>query len=216
MRTAQEIYEAYRIMPALQLHQLRVAAVAKLLCEHIEKPLDAEAVVLACLFHDMGNIIKSDLTKFPEFRAEKGLPYWEEVKASFIEKYGKNAHEANVAIAKEIGLPTAAVSYIDGISFSNLEKIVASDSYEQKVCEYADTRVGPYGVLPLAERLEEARARYLESGKSYYTSEGFMALVQSAEELERQIAAESSIAMSAITDDAIRDSVEDLRNHPVA
>ena len=41
-------------MPGLQLHQLRVAAVGKLICEHLKKPVRTKDVVVACLFHDMG------------------------------------------------------------------------------------------------------------------------------------------------------------------
>ena len=210
------VYTDYDIMPALQLHQLRVAAVAKLICENVVKPINNRDVILACLFHDMGNIIKSDLTKFPEFRAEKGLPYWEEIKASFIEKYGTNSHRANVAIAKEIGLPPQAIFYIDGVSFSNLAKVVESDSREQKICEYADTRVGPYGVLSLKERLKEARSRYIESGKSYYSEEGFERLSRSAEELERQISAEMKITPEDVTDAVVAPLAEELRKYSVA
>ncbi len=216
MRTPADIYAEYKIMPSLQLHQLRVAAVAKLICDNLDKPIDERNVVLACLFHDMGNIIKSDLTKFPDFRADKGLEYWEGVKASFIKKYGKNTHEANVAIAKEIGLPAATISYIDSVSFSNLDTIVASASYEQKICEYADTRVGPYGILPLRERLEEARSRYVASGKNYYTEEGYARLSKAAEELEEQIFAEVSITPQHINDAAITPVIEELRTYAVA
>ncbi len=66
MKTVQQIYNDYNILPLLQLHQLRVAGVAKLITESITIPVDAQAVVLACLFHDMGNIIKADFTYFPE------------------------------------------------------------------------------------------------------------------------------------------------------
>ena len=203
-------------MPNLQLHQLRVAAVAKLICENFEQPIDERSVILACLFHDMGNIIKSDLGQFPEFRAGKGRDHWESVKARFVETYGDNAHQVNVAIAKEIGLPERAVSYIDGISFSNLKKIARADSYEQKICEYADTRVGPYGTLSLQARLAEARTRYVESGKSYYTLEGFADLSRDAEEIERQLFRKTRIKPEDITDESIARFVDELQNYSVA
>ena len=80
MRTPREIYAEFKIMPNLQLHQLRVAAVGKLISEHFTVPVNVRDVVLACLFHDMGNILKFDLTQFPEFREPQGILYWEEVK----------------------------------------------------------------------------------------------------------------------------------------
>ena len=216
MKTAQEVYGHYDIMPALQLHQLRVAAVAKLVAEALETKVNTNHIVLACLFHDMGNIIKMDLKKFPEFRADKGEEVWKKIQASFIEKYGRNAHAGNVAIAKEIGLPEETVALIDGISFSNLDKIVASNSWEQKICEYADTRVGPYGVLSLKERLAEARSRYIESGKSYYTEEGFSRLSEFAVELEGQIFSNAKLAPSDIDDKAIAPLLDELRKFPIA
>src|SRR3989344_8748672 len=103
MKTPREIYSAYKIMPSLQLHQLRVAAVAKLLCEGCTKPINEHDVILACLFHDMGNIIKSELSYFPDFTEPEGVEYWERVKADFVEAYGTDSHTANIAIAKEIG-----------------------------------------------------------------------------------------------------------------
>src|ERR1700749_4363638 len=100
MRTPKKIYEEYKIMSNLQLHQLRVASVAKLICGHFNEPINTRAVLLACLFHDMGNILKSNLTTFPEFLEPQGREYWENVKADFVSRYGTNAHEGNVAISK--------------------------------------------------------------------------------------------------------------------
>lgn len=204
-------------MPNLQMHQLRVAAVGKMICENFSsggegQPDNTREVILACLFHDMGNIIKFDLKEFPEFRRDMGLQYWEAVKNDFVRKYGENAHEANVAIANEIGLSRKAVSYIDAISFSNLDNLVASESFEPKICEYADMRVGPYGVLTLAGRLSEARSRYVGRSKDYYTAEGFQKLKAAAEELEGQIFAFAKIKPEDITEEAISAHVGKLRD----
>src|SRR3989344_4621725 len=163
MKTAQEIYEQYKIMPSLQLHHLRVASVGKLLSGSVKKPVDAHAVILACLFHDMSNIIKSNLKYFPDFCEPEGVAYWEQVKQEYVEKYGSDHHAATVGIVKEVGLPRRAVELIEGVGYSKLETILAGEDLEQKICEYADTRVGPHGVLPLKERLAEGRARYLET-----------------------------------------------------
>src|SRR5207247_1161476 len=131
----------------LQLHQLRVAAVGKLLSAHVKKEVATNEVITTCLFHDMGNIIKSDLSLFPQFREPHGKEHWEGVKKKFISKYGNNAHRANVAIAKELKLPEPVVALIDGIGFSKLATILEAHMFEIKICEYADTRVGPHGVL---------------------------------------------------------------------
>src|SRR3989338_7200834 len=128
MKTPREIYAAYNIMPSLQLHQLRVAAVAKLLCEHLKKSVRTKDVVVACLFHDMGNIVKFQLGDIPEFLEPEGLAYWEGVKAEFIEKYGREQHAANETIAREIGLSEDVISCILAINFSKIGEVVASGS----------------------------------------------------------------------------------------
>jgi len=219
MKTPSGIYAEYKIMPSLQLHQLRVAAVAQLICDNFQKPVSKNDVILACLFHDMGNIIKSDLTYFPEFVEPEGLEYWEEVKEDFISRYGTNHHAANAAIAREIGLPATSVALIDGIGFSRLAEVVASDSYERKIMQYADLRVGPRGVLPLGERLAEGRERYNATRKAriYYESDSqFDHLYRAAEELEAQIFSEANISPGDITDAAVASTIDELRTYAIA
>ncbi|HVM73982.1 MAG TPA: HD domain-containing protein [Candidatus Paceibacterota bacterium] len=94
MRTVEQIYEHYRLPNGLRLHQLRVASVAKMICGSFAGVLDIEDIVRACLFHDMGNILKMDTDKFvgslwgPEPKA-----YWERVKEEYIKKYGPSEEE---------------------------------------------------------------------------------------------------------------------------
>jgi len=219
VRTAQEIYTEYKIMPSLQLHQLRVAAVGKTICDTFKQPLNTKAVILAGLFHDMGNIIKSDLTYFPEFVEPEGMGYWEKVKTDFIAKYGKDHHRANVVIGKEIGIPAESVALIDGVGFSKVADVVADPSFERKIMQYADMRVGPLGVLSLMERLEEGRARYTKTRtkRTYHeTDEVFEHFSGTAKTLEEQILSESSLTPNDITDAAIGDTIEELRNFSVA
>ena len=61
----------------------------------------------------MGNIIKSDLTVFPEFREPEGLDYWQNVKDDYVKKYGTDHHAANAIIAREIGLVDRVVGRKD-------------------------------------------------------------------------------------------------------
>jgi len=220
MRTAHELYDAYRIMPALQNHQLRVAAVGKFIAERSEKPVDEESIILAGLFHDMGNIIKFDLSYYPELLEPKGLEYWQGVKEDFTARYGKDHHKANTAIAREIALPESVVAIIDMIGFSNVPKIVASGSPELKIVEYADSRVGPFGVLPLEERLADGRKRYLNRSKdSAYgiaaPKEEFERLMDAERELERQVIESSMIQSEDISDVAVAPLIEQLRKYAV-
>src|SRR3989338_9708360 len=124
MKTPSGIYAEYKIMPSLQLHQVRVAAVAQLICDNFQKPVSKNEVILACLFHDMGNIIKSDLTYFPEFIEPEGLTHWQGIKDGYVKRYGVDHHAANATIAREIGLSENACILIDGVGFSKLEDVL--------------------------------------------------------------------------------------------
>ncbi len=204
-KTPLEVYEHYRIMPGLQQHQLRVAAVARLLCDHMTEPVDTHATVVACLFHDMGNIIKSDLARFPSFLGDYSQDYWEGVKRDFIAAYGGNAHAATIAIMREMNLPTHIVDIDDSLGFSRLVAIRDSSSYEKKIAEYSDARVAPFGVLSLEARLADARERYRDqrAWAAEGEGDGFELFAAAAADIERQIMAATRMQPEAITDEAI-------------
>lgn len=122
MSTISDLYTQYRIFRGLQEHMLRVGAVAKIICDagNIEK---SEYIISACLLHDMGNIIKSELTKFPAFLEPEGLEYWTQIKRDFITKYGNDTHEATLKIAQEIGVSEETQSLINIIGFSQIPQV---------------------------------------------------------------------------------------------
>lgn len=216
MRTPREIYEAYSIMPNLQEHQLRVAAVCKTVCDRFQGSVDTEAVMLAALFHDMGNILKFDLAYFQEFIAERGLVYWSGVQKEYEAKYGKDHHAASVAIARELGMPERVVLLISRVTFRNLKEIRDDKAYEQKVVNYADLRVGPHGVLSLQGRLDEAHGRY-QATRPHDTiaSDEYEMLIAAAHDIESQLFAHCEVAPADITDASIAPTVEELWKYPV-
>ena len=218
MKTPREIYAAYKTMPALQLHQLRVAAVGKLICDNLNKQVNERDVILACLFHDMGNILKFDLTKFPEFTAPQGVEYWEEVKAGYRTKYGDDEHAATHAIMGELGLPESVRALMKGIGFSQVNSVAASESTERKIIQYGDLRVGPRGVLSLQARLDEGRKRYLGTGRSIGGEDDgrYMVLVYAALEIEKQIFSEARIKPEDVSDAAVALLIEELWEYPLA
>ena len=198
-------------MPNLQLHQLRVAAVAKMIVENFKESLDEKSIVLACLFHDMGNIIKSDLYYFPEFLKPEGLEYWQGVKDQYIKKYGKEEHRATELIAKEIGLPSKSISSLKNIGFSNAGKNEKSDSFEDKICNYSDMRVDPYGVVAMEDRILEGRKRY-SLRKHAIAEDNFESLAKSFRNMEKQIFDKTQIKTYDITNEKIEGMIQELRN----
>jgi hypothetical protein len=221
MRTPKEIYGAYNIMQNLQLHQLRVAAVGKLICDNFKEPVNTRDVILACLFHDMGNILKFDLTFFPEFLEPQGLAYWESVKADYEKRYGKDQHAATKKIAQELGLQQSVIDCIDATGFSKMRELVETTSFEKKICEYADSRVTPYGVRSLDERFRDGRKRYL--GRVLPSPVGvtaapdeFEILIGFGHQLEAQIFACTSIRPEDINDAAVALLIGELSEYAVA
>lgn len=208
MRTPREIYKEFKIMPNLQLHQLRVAAVGKLVCEHFEGPINTSDVVLACLFHDMGNIVKFRLDRFPEFFGPEGLEYWEKVKADVVQRYGQDQHEVSKRMAQEIGLSEYVVEMIGAAGFSQIPAILAGDSTELKLLQYADLRVAPTGVVSLQERLDDFERRYAPQKDSPEE-------IQAAKDLEQHVISRCSMRSKDITDAAVAPLVEELWEYPV-
>jgi 5'-deoxynucleotidase YfbR-like HD superfamily hydrolase len=199
-------------MPNLQEHQLRVAAVARQLCDAMKVPVDTNAVVTACLVHDMGNIIKFDLSYFPEFVQEKGLAYWQEVKEEYVRKYGNNEHIATEKIAEELDISEVSRSYLPAIGFTRSSDVLARGSLEQKVCLYADQRVGAYGVVSLHDRLIEGKKRYKGRADKALSLEEFEKLFAALVHVEKELFARSSIHPDDITDESVGVIIEELRN----
>ena len=213
MKNILKIYSKYKIMPSLGEHQLRVAAVAKQICDSISKSLDVNGVVNVCLVHDMGNIIKSDLMYFPDFLEPEGLEYWQTIKDTFIEKYGANEHIATEIIAKEIGLSDIKLKYLSTIGFSKIKLVLKKGTIEQKICCYADQRVGPYGVLSIEKRIKEGKKRYtgIKNNNMAITIEKYENLVLSLKELEKQVFSHSSILPRNINDESIKSIILELK-----
>ncbi len=211
MKNIIEVYDKYKIMPNLREHMFRVAAVASLICDNFNETLPKKEIVSACLLHDMGNIIKSDFKDFPEFLMPNGLDYWVKVKNEYIKKYGSEEHKATEIIAKENSLPIKTIEIIKHIGFSNAMKNESEKLFENKICNYADMRVGPYGVLSLEERISEAHERY--KGKNHsISSNDFNSLTNSLRNIEEQIFLKCQIKPEDITDEAITPIILELRN----
>ena len=198
--TIAALYEQYQLMPNLQEHQYRVTGVAALLCDHLQVQLDREAILQACLLHDMGNIIKFDLMYFPEFLEPKGLEYWQGVQQEFVKKYGDNAHHATLKIVQELGVSERVRELIDAISFNQEKHNFESTDFSRKVCAYADMRVLPHGVLSLQERLDDGLKRY---GSKHPQTFFFSAMGACLKKIEIQIFNQLDITPVDVNDQTI-------------
>jgi len=201
MKKIIDIYEEYKIMPGLQMHQLRVAAIAFQICDSLDIDVDKESILTACLLHDMGNIIKFHLDYFPEFSKPEGLEYWQRVQEDYIDKYGKNEHSANVAISKELGVLSHVTELIDSTDPSFIQKTKDSLNFEEKICIYADERVTPHGIVSVDERSEDAKKRYANHPNAFdeHARTSFVSIVK---DIEKQIFLYSKIKPEDINDES--------------
>lgn len=211
-KTLKEIYSAYKIMPPLAMHQMRVAAVAKHVIDNLPIPVDADTIIQAALFHDMGNIIKSNLMLFPEFLEPQGLEYWDTVKEEYIGKYGSDEQSATIAITKEIGLDTRAIELIQNIGFSKMLLIRDSGNFEIKILEYADMRVGPHGIVSITDRIKEGRVRYAGK-KNGFSGSRYTELVSALEQVESDIFSKSKVRPEDITDTSVAEELAQFQKY---
>lgn len=214
MKPITQIYDEYQIMPQLQLHQLRVAAVAKQLAHATTIDVEGHSIITACLIHDIANIIKFELKRFPEFLEPQGLEYWQGVQKAFIDTYGADEHRASLQIAADMKLPQAVVDLVKGIGFSEIPTIVKRGSLEEKICCYADQRVGPFGVITIEERLVEGRARYAHR-TDRKLSVNFDEIAEDLRTLEQQVFDYSKILSTDITNDSIKQDIELLKQFKI-
>jgi hypothetical protein len=209
----QNIYEQYKIMPSLQLHMLRVTAVAKLICESTNAKVNKQNIIKACLLHDMGNILKFNLDVFPEFLQPEGKEYWQKVKDDFEQKYGKNEHEATILIAKEIGVEKRVLELIDAFQFSLAKENAELQDMDRMICAYSDMRVKPSEVVSMEERLLDGRKRFKLNKKHLEEDENFFNTMTSyLERIEKEIFLKTSITPSDITEVIVTPYIEKLRD----
>ncbi len=205
-----QIYQRYQLMPGLQLHQLRVAAVAETIAGKFDQlAIDKEAVVAACLLHDLANIIKFDLSCFPEMLKPEGLAYWQQVQQEMIRDYGHNEERATNLIIEELGVPERVRQLVQAIGFASAEENLLSSDLAKKVCAYSDMRVAPWGIVSLEDRIEDLAERYPVDQKN--SAKTFQIFSQALRQIEQQLFNYLDLRPEDITTELESGKIDDLR-----
>ncbi|MDP4011467.1 MAG: HD domain-containing protein [Candidatus Roizmanbacteria bacterium] len=225
-------------MPNLREHQLRVAGVAKIICDSLqEAEVDIDMIVIACLLHDMGNIIKFKLELFPEFLKPEGLDYWKEIQEEYVRKYGKDEHVATIKISEEIlsqychsDPPVGGeesrkdpdtsdkpqydkeriLELLHAIGFSNAKQNYETKDFGKKIAAYADMRVKPSGVTSMKERLDDGRNRFSRLQK--HEPVVFEDMSNYLKKIEDQIFAMSTISPEDISAEKVRAAIPKVQS----
>lgn len=159
-------------MPQLAEHQLRVGAVGQIVAENWRGGCDELLATKLCLLHDMGNIVKFDLSdeaqRVSMFGKIDNLPHWQEVQKKYLDQYGSDAHAATNGILREMG-EDKIVPMIDEevrlyLAEADSQELDKAD-VPTVIMMYGDFRVIPQGVVSYQDRVEDLRVRY-GGGKS--------------------------------------------------
>jgi len=200
--TIKDIYHQFGVPPNLQEHMLRVTQVALFICNHWTGPaLNQTNLLQIALLHDLGNVVKFDFDKHPEFLGDEiiNLDFWRNEQQKIIAQYGPDDHQATQKMLEEIGAPSLVTQTILAKGFGNSIATKDSTSWELKILHYADLRVMPTGVSTLQARLDEVLNRL----DKYKNRPDLPDLVQACKDIERQIQENLSVNISQITDAAI-------------
>ena len=216
MRTIQEVYRTYYVPRNLQLHMLRVASVAMQILHYWVGPgINERRILRVLLLHDIGNIVKMELTEEDAKSLGVDLAVLVHKKKEFINRYGTDDHVVSLEIARQLGLTETELDLMAAKVFINNENIMASTNYEVKISAYADQRVAPNGVLPLMERLLEAKRRYKNKPGTSMNNPRTDLLIQCAEEIERQVQKYCVLPLNEITSESIHHLMVYLENYKI-
>lgn len=197
-----DIYEKFNIPPNLQEHMFRVAGITSFILDHWKgKEIDKDKIIKLALLHDLGNIVKFDLEKHPDLlgKEKPRLEYWKKVQKEVKEKFGSDDHDVANKMLREIGVDEEMIDTISQKSFGNSTETEKSDNWGLKILLYSDLRAGPFRVMPLKERLEEAIPRL----EKYKNLPHLDRLLQTARNIEKQIQSHLDTNVSEISEQSI-------------
>jgi hypothetical protein len=213
--TTQDVYKQFGTPSNLQNHMLSVTSLICEVRDHwTDEEIDWNSLIIAGLLHDLGNVIKFDLDKFPELLGAElpRIEFWREEQQRLIAKYGNDDHEATGKMLDELGVNDRIKDVIQTKSFGNIRTTAASTDWLPKILQYCDLRVSPYGLMGLGERMQEIKERY---GK-YASRPDFAEMVEAAKALEDEISnAVSDKIETILTSSSLEKHHVSLRNYTI-
>lgn len=214
--TINEIYDRYKIPKILREHMYRVASVAQIVCNHLDKDIliDVDIITKTALLHDMGNLIKIymvDSSFIQNYEREE----LEIEKDKFISKYGNEEHMVTNNILMEIGVSEDVINLYNNLGSSKIPITLDSNDWNRKICSYSDFRIDLKGVVSITERFNEVIKRY--SGKNH-----ILADIEKTEQkkknaliLESQIQEKCNINLSLIDNKSIENKILELKDYKI-
>ena len=217
-----ELYNHYQIPENLKQHLLTVAAIGLTIIQNWDTTatLDNELILITLLTHDLGNLAKFDLDSplSQRYLDEQGLDYWKRRQQQFRKKYGHDAHQANLKIVQELGLPRAVTEILKRQSFVNLPNLLQSvkpHTWETKICLYSDLRVTPSGLASIESRINDLQKRYGYRDIKWQNAETVKKWHQQSAVLESQINQKTTISLPDLSMKKIAPLITELTRYQI-
>lgn len=211
--TIQDVYTQYNTPGNLQRHMLDVAGmVCAIKDKWIGRDVDWGATLTAALLHDVGNIVKFDLDKYPHLLGSEQprIEYWRDVQQSTIKKYGNNDHVATTMMLQEMSISKKIIQIISKKSFGNSAQLRNSNDSESRLLLYCDLRILPGGLGSLDSRLKDIKERLTK----YSRRTDFDDLVDACYDIEDDINRSVSLDIRADIDTQALDTfTKNLRQY---
>jgi len=199
-----DIYQKFGIPPNLGEHMLRVCSIVEYLEQHwkSDTKVDWKETKKIALLHDLGNIVKFDFDKHPEFLGDeqKNVDHWRKKQAETIKKYGNDDHKATEAMLSELEIDDSSIKLILNKSFGNSIETVQSNNWILKILYYADLRTLPFGIGSLTDRINDVRERM----PKYTNRPDFEDLVNACQKIEEQLQQNLNISVNEINDKNVK------------
>lgn len=158
-----KIYETYIVPPHLQNHMYRVASIVQYIWERIWlQKKELHDVITVGLLHDIWNILKFDMSLYPDVREPEWVTYWTNIK-EWYKKYGSDEKEATFWICKELNISQEAYDLVVLYDSTLPKNIAKTDNILLKLVDYADSRVMVYWISTIQERIEKLIRRNMKN-----------------------------------------------------
>ena len=210
------IYDRFSVMPNLQEHMFRVAAVGALICENWTGPkINSDTIVSVLLVHDLGNIVKFRLDTPENERMIESFggeaTDWKRVQQETIDKYGANDHAATRNMVIELGVDPRFLQLLDGTAklYHSVDEVLRTDDLELKLCCYPDERVGPYGIISAKQRLDDLIERYKDNKEKLAT---YSKIAGTVPEFEQQLFRYIRITPEQINEKTVMPYIQKLKH----
>ncbi len=185
--TTQDVYLQFGTPKNLQQHMLTVTALICSVRDHwVGEKIDWDHLVAAGLLHDLGNVIKFDLDRFPALLGDElsRIDFWREEQKKLINKYGNDDHTATGKMLDELGVKPEIKDTILTKSFGNIIQSSKSANWLPKILQYCDLRTAPNGLMTLDERVGDIKERL----DKYAGRSDFPEMIEAAKSIETEIA----------------------------